>query len=104
MHEIHGPPVTVPSRGTQELEWLDVRSAHHLALWQTLCCPFTTRAPHKSQQYLFIVFLPLYSTAEQMILNKGLLSPPQAQQASLSKDKIGETLQKWQVQQIKIKQ
>ena len=64
-------------RGTQELEWLDVRSAHHLALWQTLCCPFTTRAPHKSQQYLLIVFLPLYSTAEQMILNKGLLSPPQ---------------------------
>ena len=60
--------------------------------------------PHKSQQYLFIVFLPLYSTAEQMILNKGLLSPPQAEQASLSKDKIGETLQKWQVQQIKIKQ
>ena len=39
-----------------------------------------------------------------MILNKGLLSPPQAEEACLSKDKIGETLQKWQVQQIKIKQ
>ena len=70
VHEIHGPPVTVPSRGTQELECLDLRSAHHLGLWQTLCCPFTTRAPHKSQRYLFAVFLRLHNTTEQMTLNR----------------------------------
>ena len=62
--------MTVPSRGTQELECLDLRSAHHLGLWQTLCCPFTTRAPHKSQRYLFAVFLPLHNTTEQMTLNR----------------------------------
>ena len=73
--EIQGPPVTVPSWSTQELERLDLRSAHHLGLWETLCCPFTTRAPHKSQGYLFAVFLPLHNTTEQVTLNKGLQSP-----------------------------
>ena len=51
-----------------------------------------------------------------MTLNKGLQLPLpikayikhwrdlQAEEASLSKDKTGKPLQKWQVQQIKIKQ
>ena len=49
VHEIHGPPVTELSQSTQELEWLDLRGAHHLGLWQTLCFPFIQGLPTKSR-------------------------------------------------------
>ena len=76
---------------------------------QTHCSPYTECTTHTHQWYLFVVFLPLHSTAEQLSLSKW---PPltscakveirhwrdlQTEEAKIKR----ELLWKWQVQQIK---
>lgn len=114
VHEIHGPPVTVPSWSIQELEWLDLRSAHHLGLWQTLYFPFTTRTPPQTPEVFVALFLPLHSTTEKVTLirvcchlflyqsvDKTLKRFASRGEASLSKDNTGEPLRSGRCNRLK---
>jgi len=91
----HGPPRTVHSPSTWSLELLGPgkgtkltpnrvcalqttlglssvgpESTRHLGLWQTQCGSYAVSTPHICQQYLFVVFLHLHNTIEQVSLNK----------------------------------
>ena len=48
----------------------------HCEWAQTHCGPDTESTPHTHQWYLFSLFLPPYSTTEQVSLNKWPRSPP----------------------------